>query len=258
MKKHPQNGRWRSYRTHFKPRFRCHYRSIRPVSLLECVAGTTGLTRDLCRDSPAFWGNLLKLGAADGFFQRPETPIVTAIGPLLDPPPLPLRPLPFSSGIWRSSHLMWLRLDAQFTRPRSIATSQLASIRLRTDGDDGRGADTSTQPIPLELAGQKRSAGASCISRAHPMQSGQSIHAAVAAPPRSPVRPSPARSSLSLSFGALARHSRLVISWPTVLEVFQARFAVEIPCPPPSRSPRSNAPASAPHSFCPTAVRCPA
>jgi len=40
----------------------------------------------------------------------------------------------------------------------SLATSQLASIRLRTDGDDGRGADTSTQPIPLELAGQKRSA----------------------------------------------------------------------------------------------------
>ena len=40
----------------------------------------------------------------------------------------------------------------------SLATSQLASIRLRTDGDDGRGAVTSTQPIPLELAGQKRSA----------------------------------------------------------------------------------------------------
>ena len=40
----------------------------------------------------------------------------------------------------------------------SLATSQLASIRLRTDGDDGQGAVTSTQPIPLELAGQKRSA----------------------------------------------------------------------------------------------------
>jgi hypothetical protein len=25
------------------PRFRCHFRSIRPVTLLECVAGTTGL-----------------------------------------------------------------------------------------------------------------------------------------------------------------------------------------------------------------------
>jgi hypothetical protein len=25
------------------PRFRCHYRSIRPVSLLGCMAGTTGL-----------------------------------------------------------------------------------------------------------------------------------------------------------------------------------------------------------------------
>jgi hypothetical protein len=25
------------------PRFRCHFKSIRPVSLLECMAGTTGL-----------------------------------------------------------------------------------------------------------------------------------------------------------------------------------------------------------------------
>ena len=51
-------------------------------------------TRDLCRDSPAFWRNLLKLGAADGFFQRPETPMATVIGPLLDPRPLPCGPLP--------------------------------------------------------------------------------------------------------------------------------------------------------------------
>jgi hypothetical protein len=46
-------------------------------------------TRDLCRDSPAFWRNLLKLGAADGSFQRPETRMVTVIGPLLDPRLLP-------------------------------------------------------------------------------------------------------------------------------------------------------------------------
>ena len=29
--------------THIEPRFRCHIRSIRSVSLLECMAGTTGL-----------------------------------------------------------------------------------------------------------------------------------------------------------------------------------------------------------------------
>jgi len=63
-----------------------------------------------------------------------------------------------------------------------LATSPLAGTILRTDADDGRGADTSTQPILPESAGRKRSAGASCISRTRPMQSGQSIHAAVAAP----------------------------------------------------------------------------
>jgi hypothetical protein len=36
----------------------------------------------------------LKLGAADGFFQRPETRMVTVIGPLSDPRPMPYRPLP--------------------------------------------------------------------------------------------------------------------------------------------------------------------
>ncbi len=41
--KHPPNGRSFSYCTHIEPRFRCHIRSIRPVSLLECMAGTTGL-----------------------------------------------------------------------------------------------------------------------------------------------------------------------------------------------------------------------
>jgi hypothetical protein len=51
-------------------------------------------TRDLCRDSTKVSSNLLKLGAADGFFQRPETPMVTVIGPLLDLRPLPCKPLP--------------------------------------------------------------------------------------------------------------------------------------------------------------------
>src|SRR5260370_19963367 len=32
-----------SYCTHIAPRFTCHFRSIRPVTLLECMAGTTGL-----------------------------------------------------------------------------------------------------------------------------------------------------------------------------------------------------------------------
>ena len=62
-------------------------------------------TRDLCRDSPAFWRNLLKLGAADGFFQRPETPMVTVIGPLMDPQPLPCKPLPISATGRRSDRL---------------------------------------------------------------------------------------------------------------------------------------------------------
>jgi hypothetical protein len=59
-----------------------------------CGGDDAARTRDLCRDSPAFWRNLLKLGAADGFFQRPKTPMVTVIGPLLDPRPLPSKPLP--------------------------------------------------------------------------------------------------------------------------------------------------------------------
>jgi len=37
---------------------------------------------DLCRDSPTFSRNLLKISAADGFFQCPETPMVTVIRPL--------------------------------------------------------------------------------------------------------------------------------------------------------------------------------
>ena len=36
-------------------------------------------TRDLCRDS---------------HFQRPEEPLATLIGPLMDPRPLPCKPLP--------------------------------------------------------------------------------------------------------------------------------------------------------------------
>ncbi len=41
--KHSQNGRQNSYRTHIEPGFRCHFRSIRSVSHLESMAGTTGL-----------------------------------------------------------------------------------------------------------------------------------------------------------------------------------------------------------------------
>jgi hypothetical protein len=47
----------------------------------------------------------LKLGAADGFFQRPETPMVTVIGPLLDPRPLPCKPLPFHQ--FGSNYYWW-------------------------------------------------------------------------------------------------------------------------------------------------------
>ena len=43
MKTILQTGGRDSYCTNIEPRFRCHYRSIRPISLLECVAGTTGL-----------------------------------------------------------------------------------------------------------------------------------------------------------------------------------------------------------------------
>ena len=46
-------------------------------------------TRELFRDS-----NSLELGVANGHFQRPEEPLATLIGPLMDPRPLPCKPLP--------------------------------------------------------------------------------------------------------------------------------------------------------------------
>jgi hypothetical protein len=53
-------------------------------------------TRDLCRDSTETSSNLLKLRVTDGFFWCSEIPMVTVIGPLSDPRPLPCKPLPFS------------------------------------------------------------------------------------------------------------------------------------------------------------------
>ncbi len=44
---------------------------------------------DLCRDSTEAGSNLLKLRVTDGFFWRYEIPMVTVIGPLSDPRPLP-------------------------------------------------------------------------------------------------------------------------------------------------------------------------
>ena|SRR4030088_2849612 len=46
-------------------------------------------THDLCRDSTEAGSNLLKLRVTDGFFWRYEIPMVTVIGPLSDPRPLP-------------------------------------------------------------------------------------------------------------------------------------------------------------------------
>ena len=73
---------------------------------------------------------------------------------------------------------MWLEV-ANVTTPETAA-------------DDGPDADTSTSPIPPESAARRRSADGSCISRAHLLQSGQSIRAAVS--PRSSA-PAPARHS---------------------------------------------------------------
>jgi hypothetical protein len=51
-------------------------------------------TRDLCRDSTEAGSNLLKLSVTDGIYWRSEIPLITVIGPLSDPRPLPYRPLP--------------------------------------------------------------------------------------------------------------------------------------------------------------------
>jgi hypothetical protein len=56
-------------------------------------------TRDLCRDSKSETRNSLEPGVANGHFQRPEEPLVTLIGPLMDPRPLPCKPLPKASDL---------------------------------------------------------------------------------------------------------------------------------------------------------------
>jgi hypothetical protein len=58
--------------------------------------------------------NLMKLSVTDGFFWRSEIPLVTVIGPLSDPRPLPYRPPP-------DKDLMGLEGSSTFVA--SIATS---------------------------------------------------------------------------------------------------------------------------------------
>src|ERR1700730_7606506 len=142
-------------------------------------------------------------------------------------------------------------------RPHPCEIGDAATTR-ETAADDGPDADTSTPPIPPESAARKRSADASCISRAHPLQSGQSIRPAVASPPRSPVHLPPPRYCRLSNCGASASHSRSTTSSPTALAVVPSRFLADISPPPPSLSLRNNAPAPALDSSCPTAARYPA
>src|SRR6202171_875472 len=128
----------------------------------------------------------------------------------------------------------------------------------QTAADDGPDADTSTPPIPPESAARKRSADASRIPQARPLQNGLSIRAAVASPPRNPVHPPPGSSSRLSHCGASVSRSRSTTSSPTAPAVVQSRFAADISSPSPSPSPPSNAPAPALHSSCPTAARYPA
>jgi hypothetical protein len=58
--------------------------------------------------------NLMKLSVTDGFFWRSEIPLVTVLGPLSDPRPLPYRPPP-------DKDLMGLEGSSTFVA--SIATS---------------------------------------------------------------------------------------------------------------------------------------
>jgi integrase len=70
-------------------------RHIKPVAKASGIHKKIGArTRDLCRDSTEANGNLLKPIVTDGFFWRSEVPLATLIGPLLDPRPLPCKPLP--------------------------------------------------------------------------------------------------------------------------------------------------------------------
>jgi hypothetical protein len=63
---------------------------------------------DLCRDSTEAGSNLLKLRVTDGFFWRSEIPIVTVIGPLSDPRPLPYRLLPTGEVAVTGGNLRWI------------------------------------------------------------------------------------------------------------------------------------------------------
>ena len=58
------------------------------------MAGTTGL--EPATSAVTETRNSLEPGVANGHFQRPEEPLATLIGPLMDPRPLPCRPLPIS------------------------------------------------------------------------------------------------------------------------------------------------------------------
>src|ERR1019366_5527073 len=66
------------------------------LSHLECMAGTTGLEPASSAVTESETRNSLEPGVANGHFQRPEEPLVTLIGPLMDPRPLPCKPLPNS------------------------------------------------------------------------------------------------------------------------------------------------------------------
>src|ERR1700737_2735589 len=61
-------------------------------------------TRDLCRDSTETSSNLLKLRVTYGFFWCSEIPMVTVIGPLSDPRPLPFRRRSAGSNAGQSPH----------------------------------------------------------------------------------------------------------------------------------------------------------
>src|SRR6266849_199680 len=84
-----------------------------------------------------------------------------------------------------------------------LVESFVACTRPQTAENDGPDAGTSRPPIPPESATRKRSADASCILRARLLQSGLSIPAAVASPPRNPVHHSANRGKQSVNRRAL-------------------------------------------------------
>src|ERR1700687_6525005 len=94
------------------------------------------------------------------------------------------------------------------TKQECRRQTECTCTKPETAEDDGPDADTSTPPIPPESAARKRSADASCKPQARPLQSGQSIRAAVASPPRSLVHPLLVRSCRASNFDAFVFHSR--------------------------------------------------